>query len=263
MSVRSSCACLLCRVEAQLLAELNSSSGIPPSWLMNPSNRLLRFPSVPVLLEELKSSGADARSDELLRELLAIHAADPRPLERLLILAFLPVLHRTARKVAKHQPALSPDDIAQQALRTILEVVHSAQLQSRMSHFAFAISRAIKRQMFAWAQREGSIDGRRVEVNGDCLEATAEDSFERYAVLRHFLHRCVTKGLLTDTELDLLIRFKLEGNHGDLGIADADVNCSNAVRQRLKRLLAKLRCLARQRRGGRPKSVTALSTDGG
>jgi hypothetical protein len=53
----------------------------------------------------------------------------------------------------------------------------------------------------------------------------------------------VTKGLLTDSELDLLIQFKLDGNNGEK-LGETNGTSSNAVRQRLKRLLTKLRRLA-------------------
>ena len=54
----------------------------------------------------------------------------------------------------------------------------------------------------------------------------------------------MTKGMLTDSELDLLIQFKLDGNTGE-ELAALNGSSSNAVRQRFKRLLAKLRRLAR------------------
>ena len=66
---------------------------------------------------------------------------------------------------------------------------------------------------------------------------------ERHALLRHFLHSCVTHNLLTGGELDLLIQIKLDGNTGD-EIAESNSITSNAVRQRVKRLLAKLRRIA-------------------
>jgi hypothetical protein len=69
------------------------------------------------------------------------------------------------------------------------------------------------------------------------------ESFERYTLLRHFLYRCVTKNLLTDAELNLLIDLKLNGINGE-DFADFNGTSSNAVRQRLKRLLTKLRRLA-------------------
>jgi hypothetical protein len=244
MSPGSTCACLLCRVESQLLGELRSSDDREDSSVLASSERLRQFPSVLVLLEELKSSQADSRSDELFHALFAAYATHPQYVEGLLVLAFLPMLHRTARRVAKHQLALSPDDIAQQAFRILLEFTRSEHLQSRTSHFAFAISRAVKRKMFEWANREGSTHGAGLEVNAETLGSTAEESFERHALLRHFLHRCVTQGLLSDSELDLLIQFKLDGNNLDFPAGASDLNSSNACRQKLKRLLAKLRRLA-------------------
>jgi hypothetical protein len=71
-----------------------------------------------------------------------------------------------------------------------------------------------------------------------------DDSMERHTLLRHFLHHCVTSGLLGDAELDLLIQMKLDGNTGE-EIAETNLITSNAARQRMKRLLVKLRRIAR------------------
>jgi hypothetical protein len=50
---------------------------------------------------------------------------------------------------------------------------------------------------------------------------------------------------LTEAELDLLIQFGLDGNNGDFPVGTSVQNSSNAHRQKRKRLLAKLRRLAR------------------
>jgi hypothetical protein len=208
------------------------------------SSRLFPYSSFADLLSPLRASPADARSDDLLRELFRVRAARPAFIEGLLILAFVPMLHRTIRRVVRYQPALAAEDITQQALSFLLQFLRSEEMQARQTHVAFAISRAVKRQVFAWARREGTRDAL-LDRGGDIfLPLALEESFERYAQLRHFLHRCVTRGDLTETELDLLIQFKLEGTNGE----DFDIpnrNASNALRQRLKRLLAKLRRLAR------------------
>ena len=165
--------------------------------------------------------------------------------ESLLILTFLPMLHGTVRRVSRQQPGLSLEDISQQVLSFLLQYLRSQELQARQSHFAFAISRAVKRQVFEWASRESGKMGVTDHYDGEApASLTFEESFERYAFLRHFLHRCVTKGLLTDAELNLLIDLKLNGTNGE-EFADFNGTSSNAVRQRLKRLLAKLRRLAR------------------
>ena len=72
-------------------------------------------------------------------------------------------------------------------------------------------------------------------------------SLERLAQLRHFLRRCVSRGMLTEAELHSLVESKLNGgNAGELGALDGI--SPNAVRQKLKRLLAKLRRLAHDHR---------------
>jgi hypothetical protein len=246
MSSVTTCACLLCQVELRLLPELSSKEIRAHGSFMVSPEQLKQFPSLSILLSRLKSSPAGPPSDELFRGLFAAHAIDSQLGETLLVLAFLPMLHHTVRRVAKHQPALSPDDIAQQALSTLLQFLRSEQLRTRTSHIAFVISRSVKRQMFEWASREGAIYQARTTVNGAILESmTMEESFERLALLRHFLHRCVTKGLLSDSELELLIQFRLYGNNGDNPVGGPAANSSNAARQRMKRLLAKLRRLAR------------------
>jgi hypothetical protein len=245
MSLGSTCVCLLCRVESQLLEEFKSTDFAWNSLLLESSDYLREVPSISVFLSELRASAADPRSDELFRRLFAARETNPRLVETLLVLAFLPMLHHTIRRVAKHQPALSPDDITQQTLTTLLQFLRSEHLRMRTSHFAFAISRSVKRQMFEWANREGSVNGARTEVNGELFATlTREEPFERHALLRHFLHRCVAKGQLSEAEIDLLIQFKLEGNNGNPVRRGSVENSTNATRQRMKRLLAKLRRLA-------------------
>ncbi len=246
MFLGSSCVCLLCRIESSLLTELTSGNDGVYLALLASSDELRGFPSVPALLSNLRSSQAGPRSDRLFRALFSTNETAPQSVEIVLVLAFLPMLHRTVRRIAKQQPGLSSEDVAQQALHFLLEFIRSKQLRARTSHFAFAISRALKRRMFVWANHEGALSSVRFEPNRENSGlTTVEESFERYAMLRHFLHRCATKGLLTDAEVDLLMQFKLDGNNGDFFCGTtAAQNSSNALRQRVKRLLGKLRKLA-------------------
>jgi DNA-directed RNA polymerase specialized sigma24 family protein len=237
------CPCLLCSTEGRLRTELSLAEAGVQELLASSSNGLRKFPSVSSLLLHLRSSPVDARSDELLHELLGLRAIRPAYVEPVLILAFLPMLHRTARRVAQLQSGLSAEDISQQALSFLLEYLSSAELQTRNSHFAFAISRALKRKMFEWANRQGarekSEDGENPAQDGRPVAA-----FERPAMLRHFLHRSVLQGRLSGEELDL-IQFKMEG-YGARDFAAFGRGSSNVLRQRLKRLLAKLRHFARE-----------------
>ncbi len=242
----TACDCTLCHIEIRLLESVAVAEGGTLADLAE-SNQRLPYLSITDLLLLLRASPADARSDELLRELFKMLAARPAFTESLLVLAFVPMLHRTVRRVLRYQPALAEEDITQQALTFLLQTLRSEEMQARRSHFAFAISRAVKRQLFVWAGREGTNDALLDRDVDRLLRFALVEPFERYAQLRHFLHRRVTRGDLTEAELDLLIQFKLEGTNGE-HFECTNGNVSNAIRQRLKRLLAKLRRFAQQPR---------------
>jgi DNA-directed RNA polymerase specialized sigma24 family protein len=238
------CRCLLCRIETQLADERASSIATYNTIRGSAANGLYAFASPFHLLSHLKATPAGPSSDDLFRELLAACAVEPQFVERLMIVAFIPVLHGTVRRIAQQQSRLERADITQQALSVFLQVLRSEQIKKRQSHFAFAISRAVKRHLFEWAGREGAVHGPGRGKEQQAPLSLADDEFmERHAVLRHFLHRCIAKGFLGNAELDLLIQIKLDGNTGE-EIARSNSITSNAVRQRMKRLLAKLRRIA-------------------
>ena len=244
MPLGVACGCTLCSIETRLLSDVSSTEA-DFGELFSEFDALHHYSSVPKLLADLKTSPADLRSDALISELLAARSLDGAFVESILVLAFLPMLHGTVRRVARQQPGLAQEDIAQQALSFLLRYLGSGDLRARESHFAFAISRAVKRELFEWASRESGKAGFENHDDGKTFATLAvEDSFERYVVLRHFLHRCVTKGRLTDAEINLLVDFKLNGTNG-MEFADFNGSSSNAIRQKLKRLVAKLRRLAR------------------
>ncbi len=246
MSPPLNCGCALCILEPRLLSALSYADAEVIFELLPGSSFGNEISCAAELLTRLKTLTADTASDDFLRELLNARPLDPTFIESVLILAFLPTLHATVRRVGKQQPGLSQEDIIQQALTVLLQYLRSDELHSRQSHFAFAISRAIKRKVFEWAQREnqGSETAHPDPLVVDAL--TEDDSFERHVLLRHFLHRCVTKRLITNSELNLLIDFKLDGGSLD-SKNGSDGNSSNAIRQKLKRLLRKLRRIANQR----------------
>lgn len=245
MPVELTCRCTLCSVETHLLSELALVDRNAVREVFSAYPALVRHPSITNLISHLRHLPADARSDEFLRDLFALHLSQAVLVERLLILTFLPVLHRTVRLVTKQQFELSPEDIAQEALSFFLEFLHSDELRNRPSHFAFVISREIKRHVFTWARRESRKAAVLDDLNGEALSALdVHSSFERVTQLSHFLHRSVNKGMLTDAELDMLVAFKLNGGTGGEPRGFHGTS-PNAVRQRLKRLLAKLRRSAR------------------
>jgi DNA-directed RNA polymerase specialized sigma24 family protein len=241
---RPTCHCLLCQIESQLATELGSSLATYDLLRSSNASVLGSFDSPSGLLAYLRAARAGPGSDALLRDLLAARSVEPQFIETLLIVAFVPVLHATIRRIAKQQVRLARADIVQQALSVFLELLRSETMRNRQSHLAFALARALKRELFEWAAREGAVVDAAGKYAGPCCEASDDDEvIERNASLRHFLCRCFAHGLLNDSELNLLFQVKLDGNSGE-EVAVSNAISSNAVRQRMKRLLAKLRRIA-------------------
>jgi hypothetical protein len=248
MRERSCCRCSLCRIENKLLADFRE--GDPQDGcrlLLASSPELALFSGVGPLLAHLRLCRDTSASDDILHALLRAKDIFCNGLvEGLFVLAFLPPMHSSLRQVARRYPQLSQEDASQQALHTLLHFLNSEQLRARPSYLGYAIARRLKRATFEWAERETR--SRHFEAVTDSARNILDcqpcgDSFERIAFLRHFLDGAVRRGVLSEPELHLLVQFKLENGAGD-ALPDGS---SNAHRQRLKRLLSKLRRLAATR----------------
>jgi hypothetical protein len=246
MSPPLTCGCALCILEPRLLCALATTNAETIRELLPESTLRNEICCATDLVTRLKMVSAHTESDEFLRELLTARPLDPNFIDSVLILAFLPMLHVVVRRVVRQQPCLLTEDITQQTLSTLLQYLRSSELHKRQSHFAFAISRAVKRKVFEWAHRESRGNGMSHPDPAFLDTLTEDDCFERHSLLRHFLHRCVTKRLISDSELNLLIDFKLEGGSLDL-TNGSEGSATNAIRQKLKRLLRKLRRIAGER----------------
>lgn len=237
------CRCLLCHLELQFLQQVTEYPGMMQRRLLASQSPLASFATPGLLLAHLRETEAGPHSDAIFQELLGIDDCDSAFVQSLFVLAFLPMIHRVIRQITRYQPHLSTEDITQQALYSLLQTLQSRDIHLRRSHIAFCISRAVKRQTYRWAVRQ-SLRTEKENEAADILAAfVVEEPFEKHAMLRHFLHRCVTQGWIDDTDVDLLVQFKLDGCSGEDLASSAGIS-SNALRQRMKRLLAKLRRLA-------------------
>jgi len=254
MSRESTCRCLICALERSLTVQLAERHHQERYRQFADSRSLLSaFPSAAELIAYLhncrSSRNGTHPADHILRELLQVTSTegDAAVLRDVLLLTFIPSLHATFRRVASRYPSLSSDDIAQHTVASLLETLGSPEFYGRNSHVAFAISRILKRNAFEWAEREC-----RSPVHATGPEALPEapstgdtpEPIERAALLWHFLDRCQQRGLLTSEDLELLVHFKLDAARDRMSGGPARVY-SNASRQRMKRLLGKLRRIAR------------------
>ena len=250
MRTRSACHCLLCQLEAHLKRQLGEAcSEVEFANAASSGSLLSGFPNALALTAHLRSCRSNGNgthpADAILLELLHLHqtSGSGTLLRDVLLLAFIPVLHTARRQVAQRYPQLSAEDILQHLVASLLETLGSPKLLTRDSHLAFAISRMAKRTTFDWARRQARVPGNTDHdepLLGSSDEPGIPEPLERAVLLRHFLSRCQREGLLTGADIELLVHVKLEGHLGE-----QRGQYSNALRQKIKRLLAKLREVAR------------------
>ena len=256
MRGESTCRCLICSIESTLMNQLAERERQECYQQFAASRSLLSvFPSASDLVDYLHScrntEDGTNRTDGLLSELLqaAARDGDTGPLREMLLLVFIPTLHATSRSVAASYPSLPPEDIAQHAVVSLLEALLCSELHGRSSHIAFSISRLLKRNTFSWAHRECRFQ--RNAANSELISEApsnqdGSEPIERTAILGHLLSRCQQRGWLTSQELELLVQFKFE-DADDTTPRSSAATHSNASRQRMKRVVSKLRRIARTR----------------
>jgi DNA-directed RNA polymerase specialized sigma24 family protein len=245
MMTKSRCDCLVCRLEANLIAELSDDGNREQFRSFSLSSPVLSaFCDPPDLIRKLHDfNNHAANSDHILLELLRQNSdAFLRPLlQKLLLLVFIPTVHRTTSQVSATFPSLTREDIAQHLFIVLLEILDSSEMAARHSHLAFTISRKMRRSAFRWAIRESR--GCREDETGSArpLAIELETNDE---VLQEFLDSCQQRGWLSIEERRLLTQFKLEGVSGpELSLRSG--HSAVAVRHRVQRIVSRLRRIAR------------------
>jgi hypothetical protein len=174
---------------------------------------------------------------------------------KVFLLAFVPMLHGTVRQVTSRYTSLTRDDVAQQTILIFLEFLESARFRRRVSHLAFALARQVKRRAHAWARQESArIDASTTELLSPGLDGNA---FERLVVLRRLLDRASARAAIDAADLEMLIQIKIDGEPGEVFYEELGLT-PNAFRQRVKRLLAKLRRLAGTRPAERIRRTNSI-----
>ena len=263
MMTASYCDCLICRLEASIIAELSDDRSREEFRFFAVSSPILAaFPSPSELIQKLRdhdNHDQNSSSDEILRDLLG-RGSDTlfQPMwQRLLLLVFIPTVHRTTSQVTSTFPSLTRDDTAQHLFAVLLEFLHSRELHSRHSHLGFTIARKIRRSGFRWAIRE-SHRSLGDETNGTAtavLETDVSDGDSHaHILLQQFLDNCQRRGWLSAEERQLLTAFKLEGISCP-ELARHSGHSVVAIRHRIQRLLDRLRRIAKTSDNGTPEQL--------
>ena len=246
------CDCLICRLEVGLVAELNQDRTQEEFRLFAASTQTLAvFPTAIDLIQHLhQDHEQNGSSDQILLEVLGRNGdALTHPMgQRLLLLVFVPTIHRTTTQITAAFPALARDDTAQHLFTVLLEFLPSRELLSRRSHLAFTVARKIRRSAYRWAIRESRTSFRN-DIDGTLptlldTDGSGQDSRSKI-LLQQFLDDCQRRGWLSAEERELLTQFKLEGISGQ-ELALRTGHSVVAIRHRVQRLLDRLRRIAQK-----------------
>lgn len=253
------CNCLICRLEQSLARELGQEKGLEEYRRWARSSEVLGgFETASELIAHLHDQSGDrnASVDRVIIELVRARAREPlEPIaQSLLLLVFVPTLHRTASQIAATFPSLSREDTAQHLFAALIEFLDSRELRAQRSHLAFVIARKLRRSAFRWAIREARLDP---PLDGGLAPGPPDEAEEirgeshASILLAKFLDDCQNRGWLSHEERELLTRFKVEGVSG-AEIGGRSGHSAVAVRHRIQRLLERLRRVAQKSGGGVP-----------
>jgi DNA-directed RNA polymerase specialized sigma24 family protein len=262
MMAGSDCDCLICRLEESLIAELSQEKSIEEYRLWARSSEVLAvFPTASELIAHLHRQNEDQNSsvDEVIAELVRTDSngrLDPIG-QSLLLLVFVPTIHRTTTQISAVFPSLGRDDTAQHLFATLLQFLHSQELRSQRSHLAFIVARRMRRSAFRWAIRESRLDLPTDRDPGPTPSAEGDQSREEShagVLLAKFLDDCQRRGWLSEEERRLLAQFKLEGIAG-AELAHRSGHSVTAIYHRIQRLLERLRRIAQKSGGATPEQL--------
>ena len=242
------CLCPMCRTERQLIASLEHSDNKNAfQQLCELCPPIRKFSSISEFITHLHTTDGNLErhrsNDQLLSALVRALAGNQSDsvLQAVLILAFMPALHRTSRDVSYLFPSLSEQDVCQQVLATFLRVSLSPSIQRRTGFVPIAITRTVRKIVFRWAFREVHEAEIQKEPGSSNPNLARPDPFESYLLLRDFFQHCERTGVLAASEQQVLTRLKLEGlSKKQLARLEGSTS-EEAVHHRSYRILARLR----------------------
>ena len=243
------CQCALCRAEHDLLDSLSTQTArIHFQALAHSYPILNQFDSPADLIAQLREhddvDGVNRIARNAILHALVNSLADRIAEEtgqQLLLLAFMPAIHRTYAEVCQLFPDLGADDIAQQAWLVFLEALRLPVVMNQSAYLPAALAKKFRRKLFRWAFSETRRSVRGDEISSLHPEPALDDDFEDAVFLEHLLSQAQRAGVLSEEECDLVRKFKCEGFSANELVSTNTGNTTNAVQMRLKRIFKKLR----------------------
>lgn len=254
MRENMNCRCHICRVERHLFTAVEEFPGADSfRKLAASSPALTMFANARALISHLHAQKrGEYRSPSPSEVLGAVIQAgrdtgDPEMSQSVLVLAFIPTIHRTYREVRAWFQEISTEDIAQQTFLLFLELAASSGAGLFGGQLSFAIARSLHRNTLRWARREQLMlfeEDRFREEQRNTTEPSEVASFEPVSLLEDFLDFCVRREIISAFERALLLKIKVDGLIAKEAADRHSVLSPKAVHVRIQRIMKKLQEVA-------------------
>jgi len=242
------CNCHICKIERHLVISLSESHCSDEFLrLAQAAAPLATFSTARALVDHLHAhrdgEASVPSASEVVGSLMQSSSivSETELRNSVLVLSFVPMIHRTYREVRAWFREIEAEDIAQQILTLFLELVGSTAPITISNHLPIALTRTLRKNAFRWAEKEKRLTIQREfdkSQMGD--EPGAIDTFETASVLNDFLDYCHRIGILSVFERELLIRLKVEGFFAKEIIHTHTALSEKAVHWRVERILQRL-----------------------
>jgi len=244
------CHCHICRVERHLFTAVEQFPG-PDRFrkITTVSPVLATFGDARTLIGHLHAQKrGEYRSpspSEVLRAIIEAgrDIGDPEMSQSVLVLAFMPTIHRTYREIRAWFQELCTEDIAQQTFLLFLELAASTAAGLLGGQLSFALARSLHRNTLRWARREQLMlfeEDRFREEQQRAAEPSEDAYFEPVSLLEDFLDYCVSKVIISAFERALLLKIKVDGFVAKEAADTHTVLSPKAVHMRIQRIMKKL-----------------------
>lgn len=266
------CNCAICSVERHLFVSVAKPPGAERFLKLAATSPVLtNFTNALALVHHLHAQkDGDYRPPSVSQVLGALIQAgpeirDPEMSQSVLVLAFMPAIHRTYRETRAWFQDIPTDDIAQQILLFFLELAASAPVGLLSGQLSFALARSLRRNMLRWARRQQLMlmDRQRfAEERAKQDEPHENGHFESISLLRDFLDYSVRTGILSEFERDLLIKVKVDGFAAKEVVDRHTVLSPKAVHVRIQRIMKRLQDAAWEFPSPKGDSTTPAKSQG-
>jgi hypothetical protein len=248
MNKENNCRCVVCQVERSLLNSLNTQTARTHFQALARNHSILNHFDSPVdvtvqLHEHELTEAVNHKAWNGILHALVDSIAD-RTFEeigqQLLLLAYVPAIHKVYWEACQKFPGLCPEDIAQQAALCFLETARSPEMQILNGHLPAALSRRFRQSLFRWAIGELRQSLPLEEIASNIPETQARN-FEENVVLEQLLSKARRMGILSASQCELVRKFHCEGFQPEELRESEDGPSAIALYRRIQRAVHRLR----------------------